>query len=243
MSWQALEEALARRRGEGRTPTFWWRDDDAAERSAALEQLLALSRAAGVPVALAVVPLAALPELFHDLGACVLMHGTDHRNRAAPGKKKTEFAAAEPADDALGRLRGARERLAALAGASFTAVLAPPWNRFPRSLVMRLPEAGFIGLSGYGARTSARPAPDLREINTHVDIIDWHGSRGFAGEAAALTAVLAHLALQSSEPTGLLTHHAVHDAAAWRFLERFFERTQRGGARWADAATLFRSSA
>ena len=234
VSWQALDEAIAR----SRTPVFWWRDDDASEPSAAVRRLLALSQASAVPLALAVVPLIAVPDLFERLTARVLLHGTDHRNRAASDEKKTEFAASEPAAQALRRLDAARMRLAALAGPAFLPVLAPPWNRFPRALAARLPEAGLHGLSGYGPRAAA-PISGVSEVNTHVDIIDWHGTRGFVGEEVALAAVLKQLARESEEPIGMLTHHALHDAPAWAFLERFFERTRRAGARWADAQTLF----
>ena len=241
MSWQALDEALSRARDVGRLPTLWWRDDDATEPTPPLARLIELSRSAAVPLALAVVPLGAVPALFEGLPARVLMHGTDHRNRAAPGEKKTEFSAAEPAEHALRRLVAGRERLAALAGDGFLPVLAPPWNRFPRALAPRLPEAGLLGLSGFGPR--AESAPGVAEINTHVDIIDWRGTRGFVGDEAAIGALLKHLARKSDEPTGVLTHHARHDEAAWAFLMRLFERTRRGGARWPDARTLFPSAA
>ena len=240
VTWQALEEALARLRDAGRTPTFWWRDDDAAQPTPAVKRLSALSRTADVPLALAVVPLAAVPELFADLPACVLMHGTDHRNRAAAGEKKTEFSVAEPYEDALRRLTVARERLEALAGKVLLPVIAPPWNRFPRGLVARLPEAGLLGLSGFGPLTQR--AAGVMEINTHVDIVDWHGTRGFIGEEAALASLISHISANTGEPAGVLTHHAVHEEAAWRFLGRLYETTRRQGGRWQDAMTLFRSS-
>jgi len=239
VNWRALDEELARWRDAGRTPEFWWRDDDATAPTAPLRHLISLAKASGVPVALAVVPLAAVPELFAGHDARVLMHGTDHRNRAAPGEKKTEFAAAEPEEDALARLTAARERLARLAVGRFLPVLVPPWNRFKRTLLARLPAAGLHGLSAYGPRAAAQAARGVAQINTHVDLIDWHGTRGFVGEEAALRGVLKQLAAQSGEPTGVLTHHAVHDEAAWAFLERLFERTRRGGAHWAEAAALF----
>jgi hypothetical protein len=247
MSWRELEEELARWRADGRVADFWWRDDDATVPSPALEQLLKLSKRSAVPLALAVVPLDAAPELFQGLEASVLMHGTDHRNRAAPGEKKTEFAAAEPEAEAIARLAAARERLARQAGASFLPVLAPPWNRFKRALAARLPAAGLHGLSAYGPRTAAEAAPGIRQVNTHIDIIDWRGTRGFAGEDAALRAAVKHLAARRSgaadgaEPTGWLTHHALHDGAVQAFLERLFERTRSLGARWLDAVALFPS--
>jgi len=242
MNWRALDEELARLLDAGHTPEFWWRDDDATAPAPPLRQLLTLAEATGVPVALAVVPLAAVPELFAGHDVRVLMHGTDHRNRAAPVEKKTEFSAAEPDEQAIARLAAARERLARLAGPRFLPVLVPPWNRCKHALVARLPAVGLYGLSAYGPR-AAHLVDGVTQVNTHVDIVDWRGTRGFVGEEAALGAVMSHLGRQSGEPTGVLTHHAVHDAPAWRFLERLFERTRRGGARWLDAAALFPTAA
>lgn len=247
MSWSELDEELARWRDAGRAVDFWWRDDDAATPCVPVAKLLTLSEQTGVPLALAVVPLEAVPELFDGLRARVLMHGTDHRDRARPGEKKTEFAAAEPEQEAIERLSAARERLANHAGKRFLPVLAPPWNRFKQPLAARLPEAGLRGLSGFGARAAAEAAAGVAQVNSHVDIIDWRGTRGFVGEEVALRAALEHLAARRSgnadaaEPTGWLTHHAVHDAAAWRFLDHLFERTRKHGARWLDARALFPS--
>jgi len=239
VSWELLEEEIARWRDAGRTVEFWWRDDDATAPTAPVRRLLDLAAASGVPLALAVIPLSAQAGLFERMGAQVLMHGTDHRNRAGEGEKKTEFP---PGEQPLERLAQARERLAALAGAAFVPVLAPPWNRFRADLVADLPSVGLSGLSGFGARRGAR---GVVEVNTHVDIIDWRGTRAFCGEAAALAAAARHLAARrtgeadAGEPTGWLTHHELHEGAAWSFLAELFERTQRAGARWLDAKHIF----
>jgi hypothetical protein len=242
MTWAALEEEMARWRDAGRTVEFWWRDDDATAPSGPVKRLLGLSASSGVPLALAVIPLSAKPELFEGMTARVLMHGTDHRNRARDGGKKTEFPAG---DDPLDRLARARERLAALAGSAFVPVLAPPWNRIRPDLVPALISTGLRGLSGFGARGRPR---GVTEVNTHVDIIDWRGTRAFCGEAAALGAAVRHLAARrtgdadAGEPTGWLTHHELHDGAAWNFHSQLFERTRRLGARWLDAASIFNSA-
>jgi hypothetical protein len=225
MSWARLEAEIARRGGA----RFWWRDDDAALPNASLERLLAFD----VPLALAVVPLLAVPELFHLLkdNVSVLQHGTDHRNRAAPGEKKTEFPAAEPDERALERLAAASERLRRMAGERALPVLVPPWNRMRETLVASLPLAGFSGLSRDG---KARPVQGLKQVNTHIDIVAWHEGRRFIGEEQALSAAVE--LMEVTEPVGWLTHHAVHDEAAWRFLERL-ARVE--GVRWASAAELF----
>ena len=247
VTWRELDEEIDRWRGEGRVADFWWRDDDAAKPCAPLARLLELAEQSGTPLGLAVVPLEAAPELFRGMRARVLMHGTDHRNRASAGEKKTEFAASEPDAEAIARLGAARERLANEAGPCFLPVLAPPWNRFKRSLAGKLPSIGLRGVSGYGPRDKAEAAPGVAQVNTHVDIIDWHGTRGFVGEELALRNAVKHLSARRkadadpSEPTGWLTHHAVHDSAAWQFLERLFEHTRARGARWIDPLELFPS--
>jgi hypothetical protein len=232
MNWREFEAEVARR-----APLrFWWRDDDAGPALPELKRLVDLSRTSGVPLAVAVVPQAAergLFELLHERTS-VLQHGTDHRNRAAAGEKKTEYPAAEPIEAALARIADGFGRLRSFAGGKFFPVLAPPWNRLRGDLLAKLPALGIRGISAYGERASAEPAPGLRQVNTHVDIVAWRRGKRFVGEEQAF-----HLALKrpmSGEPVGLLTHHAVHDAAAWKFLERLL-RVE--GIRWLSASEVF----
>jgi hypothetical protein len=236
MRWNDFERELARRRDAGRPAAFWWRDDDASTVSPALRKLLQLSKTRAVPLALAVVPEPAAPELFGLLheGVSVLQHGTDHRNRAAAGEKKTEYPAAEPAPAALERIAQGFRTLQSRAGSRFAPVLAPPWNRLRKDLLPRLPALGIRGISGYGARAGAEPAPGLRQVNTHVDIVAWRRGKRFIGEAEALSMAVEFL--KNEEPVGWLTHHAVHDAAAWDFLERLFTLED---IRWLSAAEAF----
>ena len=231
MSWSEFEAECARRR-----PRFWWRDDDAGPVTPELKRLLALAGKAAVPLSLAVVPEAAEGELFRLLreGVTVLQHGTDHRNRAAAGEKKTEYPAAEPIEEALARIAEGFGTLRTLAGKRFHPVLAPPWNRVRKDLLKKLPAIGIRGLSAYGARASADPAPELRQLNTHVDIVAWRRGRGFVGEAEALAKAMQHLG--GDEPVGWLTHHAVHDEAAWDFLARLFTLRH---VRWLSVQEAF----
>ena len=247
-AWREFDTEIARWRDAGRPVEFWWRDDDAERPARALARLLDLAADTGVPLALAVVPGGAVPELFDALhaGVAVLQHGVDHRNRAAAGEKKTEFSEAEPADAAIARLAAGRVRLGSLAGTRSIAVLAPPWNRLPAALVPRLNAAGLRGFSAYGARAAAAPAPGVTQVNTHVDVIAWRSGRGFVGEDQALGLAVRHLAARRSglaepaEPTGWLTHHACHDEAVWSFLSRLFETTLRAPEiLWRRAADLF----
>jgi hypothetical protein len=235
MTWRELEDEVRRRGDAGRPVEFWWRDDDASVPKAALERALSLSKKHAVPLALAVVPQDAGPELFELLHehVAVLQHGTDHRNRAAAGEKKTEYPAREPAAAALQRISSGMAMLRHLP--RFIPVLAPPWNRMRKDLLDKLPSLGIHGISAYGAQARREAAPGLRQVNTHVDIVAWRRGKRFIGEEEALSAALRHLR-SIDGPVGWLTHHAVHDAAAWDFLARLFTLRD---VRWLSAPEAF----
>ncbi len=249
-SWSDLGDELDRWADGGLSATLWWRDDDAAEATPALGRLFGLRAGLGVPLALAVVPAAAAADLAAATrdadGVTVLQHGYAHRNHAGHGAPKAELGPDRAPDDALGELAAGRERLVALFGGPAAAVLVPPWNRIAEGLLPRLGAAGYTGLSTYGPRARALAAPGVVQINTHVDLIDWRGGRGFVGEAAALGLAVGHLAARrgdaadGGEPSGLLSHHLVHDETAWGFIEAFVAATAvHPAARWLDAGEAF----
>lgn len=247
-AWRDFVDEIARSRDAGRRVDFWWRDDDAARPDPALSRLVALARRMAVPLAIAAVPRQSEKAAFDGLGPLVsiLLHGTDHVNRALPDEKKTEFPASEPAAEAIARLAAARRGLETMAGHCFLPVLAPPWNRLPEHLPARLAAAGIRGLSQYGPRLRAEAAPGLRQVNTHVDIIAWRAGRAFVGEEFALAAATRHMMAKrngvadADEATGWLTHHLVHDDAAWAFVERLFETSRKlPGVAWRSPQELF----
>ncbi|MGH6718369.1 MAG: polysaccharide deacetylase family protein [Alphaproteobacteria bacterium] len=246
-TWHALNDALDRRADAGLESRFWWRDDDAGPATPALERLLALHRRLAVPLAVAAIPArldgAGALLLSADPGIEVLQHGWDHANHAPDGAKRIELGGTFGPEGALAALKRGfallTERLRALP------VLVPPWNRIAEALIGRLAQGGYRGLSGFGPRT--RPARDgLTLVNVHVDVIAWHEGRGFVGEGAALAAAVTHLCVgragerDPAEPIGLLTHHAVHDEASWRFVERFVALIgDHPRARWIAASEAF----
>lgn len=239
--WPTLEREFDLWAVTGATPTLWWRDDDAV---AATPALVALKSAAGaVPLALAVIPAADSPAVEGRAppspegvalaeavagwpGARVVVHGYGHRNHAGATMKKSEFPAGRDVAAMRDDLSRGLTRLGTLFGPRLLAVLVPPWNRIADALLPLLPGSGFRGLSRFSEPPYPRPrieVPGLREVNTHVDVVDWRGTWGFAGEAACLGRLAGHLAARrlgraADLPTGILTHHLVHDAATWRFL-------------------------
>ncbi len=248
-AWDELVHELGRWAAAGRAATLWWRDDDACRPTPALETLIEMSNRAGIPVAIAVVPEQAGPELADGLEACersaVLQHGYAHRNHAPAAEKKAELGPHRPKAAMLEDLRQGRDRLAALFEGRFLPVLVPPWNRIGSDLLEELPRLGLSAISTYGARSQASPRPGLRQANCHADIIDWKGSRHFVGEATALGLITSHLVarrerrVDAAEATGVLTHHLNHDEGCWKFMRQLFERTAGlPAARWLAAGEV-----
>ncbi len=242
--WENLEVELDAWEAQGKTATLWWRDDDAVCPTPQLERLVDLSGATSTPLALAVIPSPAEDSLSAYLSGhplvCVIQHGYAHINHTDSEDKKSELGPERPADEILaelargwGRLEGFKNRLA---------VLVPPWNRINPELVSRLP---LLGLSTFGPRRGAEPAPGLIQVNTHADIMDWR-KRRFIGPEADLESIIKHLsgrregAVDAAEPTGLLTHHKDHDEGAWEFLKNLMARIHgHPAAGWLSAKQVF----
>ena len=237
--WVALDRELDVWRARGREATLWWRDDDAVEPSPALERLLALRP--GCPLGLAVVPAAVEASLDRELtdSVDVLVHGFAHANHAPAGARKSEYPAGRVVPD---ELRAARQRLEEQFGDRVLPVFVPPWNRMGEDAVAALPAAGYEAVSGY----RGRPEAALTRLDTHVDLIDWRSGRRFAGTDAVLAALVDALVARrlagDARPTGVLSHHLVHDTGAWGFLEDLLAWAMDApGMRWVRPRDLLAS--
>ena len=222
----------------GRRAQLWWRDDDATKPGPALDRLFAV--AGEIPLALAVIPTGATRGLVDVTGdhpgVTVLQHGFAHTNHAPTGEKKSEFGAHRPLPTMLAEIAAGRERLSGLFGDCFCPVFVPPWNRIAKSVAAELGSCGLTALSVFGP---ADPDTRPRQINCHIDIVNWHGGRGFLGVDAVLNSFasllsdIRHGARGSGEAIGLLTHHRDHDDAGWQFLEDLTSVTRdHPGACW-----------
>lgn len=237
-----LLEVLDRRAAAGRPAHLWLRDDDAVEPTDALSRFLAITGTHAIPVTLAVIPeetgvaLEAYLDGFADIG--IALHGWSHRNYAPPGEKKQELGAHRPAALVLAELSTGFRKLSALHGDRMLPMLVPPWNRISADLLPSLPKIGLRCLSVFG------PEKDrgIAELNTHVDVMDWHGTRG-GRPADVLFAEIARRieSMEDGQAMGLLTHHLVHDGAVDVFLEALFSLTSaHPGCRWVSAAERVR---
>jgi hypothetical protein len=226
----------------------------------ALDRLLALAARHGIGVALAAIPARTEPSLSEALldaaQVDVLVHGLAHANHALRDARKAEFGGGRPidrlVDDARHGLELARARLphrpiatSEGRGARLLPVFVPPWNRIAPELVARLADLGYSGLSTFRDRDNVEAAPGLVQVNTHLDPIDWHGSRGL-DDPARFVANMAHKIharaegpAEAAEPIGLLTHHRVHDDAVWTFCARLLDWTSRNRIQFRRAHDLF----
>jgi hypothetical protein len=251
--WRGLEIELEHWSRAGREVTLWWRDDDAVTATPQLQRLLGIARLPGgasLPLCLAVIPRQADKSLAEFAASqpqfAILQHGFAHTNHAPAGEKKAELGGHRPAARILAELVEGQDLLRALFPAGLLPALVPPWNRIAPAVRSGLAAAGLAYISTYGPRARG----DLQAVNTHADIIDWHHGRGFVGTAAALALIAGHLAARRQgradpdEPTGILTHHLVHDAACWNFLtELVYRLSRQAGVRWLAGTAIFGQTA
>ncbi|MVA58741.1 polysaccharide deacetylase family protein [Agrobacterium vitis] len=247
-----MSEILLRQRlddlaAQGKSVRLWLRDDDAVEPSDPLETLLALVRRFQIPVTLAVIPEPTGPALAAVLRpeslASIAVHGWNHQSHAGPGEKNQELGGHRPAAIVLDELRQGLAKLRGLYGEQLLPMLVPPWNRIDKALLSSLPGLGFTTLSVFGRE---KRGAVLALLNTHVDVMDWRGTRG-GRDADILFAELAAYLEPEAEPLqaiGILTHHLVHDQTVWDFLTRLFALTATHPAcRWESARTLLQPQA
>ena len=234
----------------GSTATFWWRDDDAVEDTVELRRLLELSGRYHVPLAIAAIPARADKSLSRALAEAsktsVLQHGYAHQNHAADQRGKSELGPERPLAAVLEDLTAGRARMNACFGVLWSPILVPPWNRIHATVAAALPGLGYQGLSSMGKHGTPDAAPGFKRIDVHMDLIDWPGTRSFAGDDTVLEAALEHLRRRRAgvtnpdEPTGLMTHHLAHDDGCWAFIDSFLAATSRHpAARWTDTASAF----
>jgi hypothetical protein len=234
-----LTDALDARAIAGRHVDFWLRDDDAVQPSDSLNRLLTLTANHNVPLMLAVIPAHEDVRLGQYLDnfehVSVAVHGWSHENYASTGEKKQELGDHRCTSVVLDELSSGYKCLLQSHPSRFVPVLVPPWNRISTNITSGLEAIGYKALSTFGANTST----DILMVDTHVDIIDWKGSRG-GRDVRELVGELAGCVQHDSLDTiGLLTHHLVHDVAAWSFLECVLPYlANHKAARWTSISSL-----
>jgi len=240
--WAPLYAELRIWRDEARVLPIWWRDDDAIAQTDALYQLADLAAQTGVPIHVAVIPDRVAPSLPTALAEHPLLipvvHGWRHISHAPEGHKNAEFG--HPRVGGTEQLRSALTNMRNLFGADLIDLFVPPWNRIAPNFTNDLAALGYSGLSTYGARKQRIVAPNLTQINTHIDPIFWRGDRGLVDPTTLIDGIVATLKdrreghADAAEPLGLLTHHLVHTPDVWAFSADVIRVLLDGGAVPAD---------
>lgn len=221
-----LQRELRLWSANGRRPQLWWRDDDAVAITPGLIRLVDIAERWDIPLALAVVPGGVDDTLQGFLDKrpllSVIQHGTDHQN-ARPQTQPSQFAADAPAEAITRAIADGARRLSAFAG--WQPIYVPPWNDLQPNVLKVLPAAGLLGVSASGGLALQQPLP---RWDSHIDLMRWREPVRFVGRGRILTRLRLQLASRRQqgrwdEPIGILTHHLVHDEAAWRFLAQLLE--------------------
>lgn len=236
--WSSFRLSLKRFRQSGMELPIWWRDDDAVSATPALDKLCALSEGTGVDVAVATIPDLidqSLVDYVHETQNMIpVTHGWRHENHAAEGEKKSEFVAAR--DATLTEVQAGFSIMQEHFCERFEPIFVPPWNRFDPSYLADLSRSGYAAISAFTPRKARFPAPNLLQLNTHFDPIDWRGGRDLH-EIEKLAVLFDTLledrrtgATDATEPLGYLSHHLVHSERLWEFSRQFLTELLDGGA-------------
>lgn len=232
-AWSALEKELFAWQQNDAVANLWWRDDDLTCAGPQAQALLEMTHSYQIPIGLAVIPQTMdieLPDWLTPFDhITVLQHGIAHENHAAEQESKLELGGNIDNQELKEQLHKQLGRLVGHFGQRFLPILVPPWNRIDKNIVSELKDLGFAGISTFG--DDAYTGNGLLQCNTHIDIIDWRGTRNFIGEDKLIKALTTELSKrrtgnQSQQPIGLLTHHIVHTPAAWESLQRMIENTR-----------------
>lgn len=199
------------------------RDDDAGWADDRLLALLTTLRHVGMPLDLAVIPLALGPGLARELrsrqaaGELGLhQHGLAHLNHEPEGRRCEFGPARHEAQQRSDLLQGWR-LLHGLLGDRLDPFFTPPWNRLAPGTPALLAELGFGALS----RDASAPAQAaLPELRVHMDWSRWRRQAGHPEDAVRALAEAIGRHPGDGSAFGLMLHHAVMDDAELAVLQQ-----------------------
>lgn len=220
----------------------WWRDDDAGRYHPALDHLLGLASGQGVPLGLAIVPAwldqRSIEAVLAARDIDVLQHGWAHRDHAPPGQKAIELGGTRATAQCHSDLRQGRAVLDRAFGDRFLPVLVPPWNRIDERVTAGLAGLDYRMLSTF-ADDMEGPTYGLRQINTHLDVIDWRRTREMKPLRVLIDELEALVARPETVVIGLLTHHLLMGDAEFDRLSRFLSHVaQHPSLEWTSPRAI-----
>ena len=195
--------------------TFFFRDDDAGWGDERLVLLLDLFGDYGMPLDLAVIPLALTPSLARRMIDRVEarpeligihQHGFAHINHEVEGRK-CEFGPARTAAHQEQDIRQGKQLLDGMMGPLVQPIFTPPWNRCGAQTGECLIKLGFRVLS---CDRSAQPLglAKLFELPIHID---WFARRKGIRLGREQTGLSIADAIDNTTSVGVMFHHAIMD--------------------------------
>jgi predicted glycosyltransferase len=150
--------------------------------------------------------------------------------RLSPRLTNQDHGASFPPPCGEGQGGGASDSLSRSVANTPTSNSSPQGGGGPVGALRTNSQAGFSGISTFTDRRTAYPADGLLQVNTHVDPIDWHGTRSLLDPAQIIASLAGAVERRiagnadPAEPIGFLTHHLVHDDVIWAFCEALMVR-------------------
>jgi hypothetical protein len=194
---------------------LFFRNDDVGWDPAGLHALLDLFAEHSLPLDLAVIPCAldvgAADQLLvaaEDSPATIgfHQHGFAHRNHE-PAGRKYEFGPSRGASLQRRDIAEGWRRLTELLGAAAEPIFTPPWNRCTPATGRYLVDMGFEVLS----REASAPRLDIPGLSELPIRIDWFAHQKRVRLSRAEFGNLLAAAIGSTEPLGIMFHHAIMD--------------------------------
>lgn len=248
--WERVVDELDIWHRQKRRALFWWRDDDAVDVTPQLNRLVSLARVHDVGIGLSVIPVASTPALQRFVRQHaqidVLVHGFAHVNHARPDESKREFGGNRSQTEMVRDLVEGLALIRGAFGARSLPVLVPPWNRINPGIVMQLPRLGYSGLSTWKPRPVRHRVAALRQVNAHLDVIDWRRGKVPKNERLVASLLLRKLRWRrlhpsrAKEPLGILTHHLLWSPEIEGVLAGILTSTRKHpAAGWLSARDAF----
>lgn len=249
-AWEKISDELDLWTRERRRTAFWWRDDDAADTSSNLARMTEVASSHRVHIGLSVIPLRRTERLLKFVrqhrNLDVLVHGYAHKSHARDGEAKREFSGSRSIADMAQDLANALALNQDAFGQRGLPVLVPPWNRISPGLLRELPKLGFQGISTWKPRPETGHIRGLKQVNAHLDPVNWRAGRVIKPEAQVASLLLRKLRWRRAnprravEPLGLLTHHELWCVEKEQIVVNLLKATRNHPAvSWLSAREVF----
>lgn len=227
-----LRICLASHQAKQQDIHLFLRDDDVDEDEESLGHLLDIALARNVPLNLEIIPgrltAAAVAVLKNALRAgsdlfSINQHGWLHVNHE-PNGRKCEFGPARSLAQQIEDIARGKSVLESAFEDRFYPAFTPPWNRCTVDTFAALDELGFHVLSKDQGK---EPLVDyrFREIFTTLDLFTWKGGAMMKAPDEIVRTLIAQM--RDLPVVGLLLHHKVMDAEAFRFLDQLVSELAR----------------